>query len=152
MISLASRRSRASRADLLTFAFVLGALACEKGTPPAAETKAPVAPTALLLPPESSPETMREYARTHLPPGLKSGDFLTVKRDYPPGDTADVYRAVLDTLYITNEGKPAMVVLLDVADWRVVGCAKMPCPLVPTEHSTQISSATLEAFRQATLT
>jgi hypothetical protein len=152
MISPASRRSSAFRVDVLLFPLVLGALACEKGTPATAEPKAPLAGTASSLPPESSPEAMRDYARTHLPSGLKPGDFLTGKRDYPTGDTAEVYRAVLDTLYVTNEGKPSLVVLLDVADARVVGCAKVSCPLVPAEHSTRISDATLEAFRQATLT
>jgi hypothetical protein len=152
MISSISRASRALCADPLFFAFLLGVVACEKGKPPAEEKTPPPEQAASASLPESSPEAAGEYARTHLPPGLKPGDFLTKKNDYPTGDTADVFRAVLDTLYIDSDSKPPLVVMLDLADARAVTCAVMPCPLVPPQHSTSIGESTLEAYRQATLT
>lgn len=151
MISSISRTSRALRADLLSFAFLLGLLACQREKPPIVEKTPPPEPAgASASLPESSPEAAREYARTHLPPGLKPGDFLTKKNDYPTGDTAEVVRAVLDTLYIDKDSKPSLVVMIDMADMR--GCFVMPCPLVPPNHKTSISESTLEAYRQATLT
>src|SRR6188474_1763297 len=65
--------------------------------------------------PESSPEAMGAFAASQLPRGKKAGEFLTDKADYPTGDTADVYRAVLDSLYVSKGGFPGQVVLYDVA-------------------------------------
>ena len=151
MISSISRASRALCADTLSFAFLVGLLACERGKPPTVEkTPPPELAGASASLPESSPEAAREYTRTHLPPGLKPGDFLTKKNDYPTGDTAEVVRAVLDTLYIDKDSKPSLVVMIDMADMR--GCFVMPCPLVPPNHKTSISESTLESYRQVTLT
>ena len=93
----------------------------------------------------------RVYSIPGLLKGMVPGDFLTDKADYPTADTADVYRAVLDTLYMSPEGPPAVVVLSDIATTRVVTCARMPCPLLP-EHRSGVSDSTLEAYRVATLT
>ena len=128
---------------------IVGLAACkvEKAPPPAEQAKSP----ALATVPESSQETFAAYLASHLPPGKKHGDFLTDKRDYPSGDTADVYRAVLDTLYQTKDGSPGEVVLADVAYTRGVYCTKMPCPLLPLIQR-EIRVETLEAYRSATLT
>ena len=82
---------------------------------------------------------------------MKPGDFLTKKSDYPTGDTADVFRAVLDTLYTSADGSPPVIVLYAETEPRMVGCAKLPCPLLTPQPSTPLGVPTMEAFRQATL-
>jgi hypothetical protein len=94
---------------------------------------------------------MRAFAATHLRSGLKPGDFLTNKRDYPTGDTADVYRAVLDTLYVSGDGFPGQVVLYDAAITGMVTCAKMPCPILPEGTGSEPKMETVDAYRIARL-
>lgn len=101
--------------------------------------------------PESSAETMRAFAAAHLRPGLKPGDFLTNKADYPTGDTAGVYRAVLDTLYVSRDGFPGQVVLSDVAITQSVTCLRMPCPIIPNGTGSEPKLETLDAYRIAQL-
>ncbi|HJP59758.1 MAG TPA: carboxypeptidase-like regulatory domain-containing protein [Gemmatimonadaceae bacterium] len=154
-----SERARAIRsASLLPAFIVLFACAREKSTASddtsaATATKAnPAADSSgQLVKPESSPEAMRAFAAAHLRPGVKPGDFLTDRADYPTGDTADVYRAVLDSLYVSKDGFPGQVVLYDVASPRGVTCAKMPCPILPEGTRSEPKLATINAFRIATL-
>jgi len=94
---------------------------------------------------------MGAFAASHLPRGKKAGEFLTDKADYPTGDTADVYRAVLDSLYVSKGGFPGQVVLYDVASPRGVTCPKMPCPILPEGTRSEPKMATINAFRIATL-
>src|ERR1051325_7570025 len=112
-MSLASffASERISRgASLLIAALVL--VSCERAKSPAATDTAAAKPRSSdKAAPESSPEDMRAFAAAHLPSGWKPGDFLTKKNDYPTGDTADVYRAVLDTLYTRKDGAPGEVIL-----------------------------------------
>src|SRR5689334_220313 len=107
------RSARLNRSAALSIAIaVLSSCAREK-SPASDDTSGGSAPavgaadnSSLHVIPESSPEAMRAFAAAHLRPGLKPGDFLTNKADYPTGDTADVYRAVLDTLYVSKDGFP----------------------------------------------
>ncbi|HEX6627743.1 MAG TPA: carboxypeptidase-like regulatory domain-containing protein [Gemmatimonadaceae bacterium] len=101
--------------------------------------------------PESSPEAMRAFAAAHLRPGLKPGDFLTNKRDYPTADTADVYRAVLDTLYVSKDGFPGEVVLYADAQTNAWVCGRPPCPLLPMGTGSEPKMETVDAYRIATL-
>lgn len=155
----AGARALRSASPLIAAAFLVF---CDRAeSPPAADTSRQSAPRVIAPPadsstpsvvPESSPETMRAFAAAHLPPGKRHGDFLTDKPDYPTGDTADVYRAVLDTLYVSSDGFPGQVVLYDVATTRVVTCTRMPCPIVPRGTRSEPKPETLNAFRVATLT
>lgn len=95
---------------------------------------------------------MRAFAAAHLPSGWKPGDFLTKKNDYPTGDTADVYRAVLDTLYTRKDGSPGEVILNDFATTGFVTCLKMPCPIRPLAMTKEPKLETLDAYRIARLT
>ncbi len=95
---------------------------------------------------------MGAFAAAHLPRGKKPGDFLTNKADYPTGDTADVYRAVLDSLYVSSDGFPGQIVLYDIATTRLVTCARMPCPIIPSNARSEPKMETLDAYRVATLT
>src|SRR5689334_704817 len=100
-----------TRAGAIGATSLLIAVACERAKSSAAvDTSAAQASASSTPPrgvvPESSPDAMRAFAAAHLRPGLKPGDFLTNKADYPTGDTADVYRAVLDTLYVSKDGFP----------------------------------------------
>jgi hypothetical protein len=141
--------------------FLIAAIAltaCERAkSPPAIDTAhaaAPSTPTTSFRAgdvPESSPEAMGAFAAAHLRPGLKPGDFLTNKADYPSGDTADVYRAVLDTLYMSPDGFPGQVVLADMATTRLVTCARMPCPILPMGTRSEPKLETIDAYRVATL-
>ncbi len=94
---------------------------------------------------------MRTFAAAHLRPGLKPGDFLTNKADYPTGDTADVYRTVLDTLYVSPDGFPGQVVLYDAAQTNAWVCGRPPCPLVPMGTGSEPKMETINAYRIATL-
>lgn len=95
---------------------------------------------------------MGAFAAAHLRNGLKAGDFLTNKADYPTGDTADVYRAVLDTLYVSPDGFPGQVVVADMATTRLVTCTHMPCPILPFGTRSEPKLETIDAYRIATLT
>ena len=94
---------------------------------------------------------MRAFAAAHLRRGLKPGDFLTNKADYPTGDTADVYRAVLDTLYVSSDGFPGQVVLYDAATTRAWVCGRPPCPILPDGTGSEPKMETVDAYRIATL-
>ena len=94
---------------------------------------------------------MRAFAAAHLRSGLKPGDFLTNKRDYPTGDTADVYRAVLDTLYVSKDGFPGQVVLYADAMTRAWVCGRPPCPILPEGTGSEPKMETVNAYRIATL-
>ncbi len=78
MILPPSRRSHALRADLLTFGFVLGALACEKGAPPRAEPKPPLATNISAPLPESGLADSLKMDRVQR-------DIHGVLTDYPYG-------------------------------------------------------------------
>lgn len=134
---------------------------CERAkSPPAVDTAREsaaqaITPAASSTPqrgaPESSPEAMRAFAAAHLRPGLKPGDFLTNKRDYPTGDTADVYRAVLDTLYVSKDGFPGEVVLYADAQTLAWVCGRPPCPILPIGTGSEPKMETVDAYRIATL-
>ncbi|HKR09249.1 MAG TPA: hypothetical protein VJS39_08680, partial [Gemmatimonadaceae bacterium] len=144
----ASARVDRSASLLIAFAVLVS---CERAkSPPPADSTRPK-PAVGGPVPESSPEAFASYAASHLPSGLKHGDFLTKKSDYPTGDTADVYRAVLDTLYTSASGSPGEVVLDDVAQTRIVTCTQMPCPLLPLFHQREVGLETMDAYREATL-
>lgn len=149
-----------SRARAIGAASLLIAIACERAKSPATVDTSNVArevsaasstPSQRGVGPESSPEAMRAFAAAHLRPGLKPGDFLTNKADYPTGDTADVYRAVLDTLYVSKDGFPGQVVLNDFAMTQVVTCERMPCPIIPRGTGSEPHLETLDAYRIAQL-
>lgn len=101
--------------------------------------------------PLSNPSDDREFARLHLPPGVRPGDTLTDQPRYPSGDVADVYGAALDALYTTGDKRPAVVVLYAVAEMLVASCYKPVCSFVPA-HNSAIDTLTLQDFRRATLT
>ena len=101
--------------------------------------------------PLSNPAEAREFARLHLPPGVRPGDLLTDQPQYPEGDVADVYRASLDALYTTGDKRPARVVLYETAEMLVVTCYKPVCTFVPA-HNSVIDTLTLQDLRRATLT
>ena len=146
---------------------VVGSIGCERAKSPpvvdSARSMATQVATASSTPsqspvnsrgpliPESSPETMRAFAAAHLRPGLKPGDFLTNRADYPTGDTADVYRAVLDTLYMSKDGFPGQVVLYDAAQTRAWVCGRPPCPILPMGTGSEPKMETVNAYRVATL-
>src|SRR5690242_5557831 len=145
-----------TRAGAIGAASLLIAVACERAKSSAAVDTSAAQASASSTPargvvPESSPDAMRAFAAAHLRPGLKPGDFLTDKADYPTGDTADVYRAVLDTLYVSKDGFPAQVVLNDFAITGVWTCSKMPCPILPTGTGSEPKLETIDAYRIAKL-
>ena len=151
--------TRAIRAASLIIIFA-GFTGCERAkSPPGVDstqsaTQAPASgsqPSSARGVPEATSETMRAFAAAHLRPGLKPGDFLTKKADYPTGDTADVYRAVLDTLYVSKDGFPGQVVLYDAAMTGVVTCTRMPCPILPFGTTSEPKTETLDAYRIARL-
>ena len=159
MISLRFIGARAICAAVL-ISGIVGAAGCEreKSVPPvdspaAGPAQSPRFPASPPGTPEASPEDMRAFAAAHLPPGWKPGDFLTKKSDYPTGDTADVIRAVLDTLYAPRDGKsPGEVIINDFATTGFVTCVHMPCPIKPLGMGREAKMETLDAYRIARLT
>src|SRR5258705_1402816 len=99
----------------------------------------------------ANPEEAREFARRNLPPGAKPGDILTDHPQFPAGDVAAVYGAVLDALYTEGRKRPPFVVLDEIVDGRGVSCNKHPCPFIP-DHKSKIDTLTMQDFRRATLT
>ncbi|MFL5483257.1 MAG: carboxypeptidase-like regulatory domain-containing protein [Gemmatimonadaceae bacterium] len=139
---------------------VAGSIACERAKSSATLDTSKAAqqvsassstPAQGVVVPESSPEAMHAFAAAHLRPGVKPGDFLTNKADYPTGDTADVYRAVLDMLYVSKDGFPGQVVLNDFAITGVWTCSKMPCPILPMGTGSEPKLETVDAYRIARL-
>jgi len=65
---------------------------------------------------------------------------------YPIGDAVDVYRAVLDLLYVDGKERPSTIILWDTAQRHGSG----PCPLDSCkeawQHKSKIDTATLLAF------
>jgi hypothetical protein len=151
MISPHLRLSRIVSAGALSFGLVVGAFGCGKENSQAVEERTPRRIDYVMPVTESTAEAWQEYARTHLPPGMKPGDYLTKERDYPSGDTADVFRTVLDTLYSPAGEKAPLVVLYGETLPRMVGCAKLPCPLLSPKPAAPLDIKTLESFRQATM-
>ena len=143
---------RVFSAGALSFGLVLGAFGCGKETSPVVDKKTPPRIDYVMPVTESTAEAWQEYIRTHLPPGMKPGGYLTTERDYPSGDTADVFSTVLDTLYIPAGEKAPLVVLYGETLPRMVGCAKPPCPLLSPKPAAPLDIKTLESFRQATMT
>ena len=108
----------------------------EPGVPPALLTEAREA---------------QEFARRNLPIGVHVGDMLTDQPLYPDGDVADVYRAVLDTLFTDGSRTSRFAVLYELAEMRVVACDRPVCPYVP-DHRSSIDTLTIQSFRGVTLT
>jgi hypothetical protein len=156
--NLTSARAIAAASLIILF---VGLTACERAkSPPAVDTAVQSATQATTpaaqasgerVAPEATSEAMRAFAAAHLRPGLKPGDFLTSKRDYPTGDTADVYRAVLDTLYVSKDGFPGEVVLYADAQTRAWVCGRPPCPILPMGTGSEPKMETVDAYRIATL-
>jgi hypothetical protein len=92
-----SRRSRALRADLLILGFVLGALSCERGSPPPAEPKPPIAATTSASPPEAGlADDATSTPQSIQPPLGNAADSARARNaKYPSDEEAAVYRAVL---------------------------------------------------------
>ena len=152
MISPHLRLSRIVSAGALSFGLVVGAFGCGKENSQAVEERTPRRIDYVMPVTESTAEAWQEYVRTHLPPAMKPGDYLTRERDYPSGDTADVLRAVLDTLYLPSGEKAPLAVLYGETWPRTIGCAKLPCPLLSPKPAAPLDIKTLESFRQATMT
>jgi hypothetical protein len=65
---------------------------------------------------------------------------------YPVGDAVDVYRAVLDLLYVDGKDHPRVIVLVDSAGRLAHG----PCPFAacktPWPHKSKMDTAVVRAF------
>lgn len=73
-------------------------------------------------------------------------DTILESPTYPVGDTAGVYRAVLDLLYLDGGQRPPVIVMHDSAEGRSEGpCAFSKC-LSTWSHLSKIDTATLLGF------
>jgi hypothetical protein len=86
-------------------------------------------------------------AQGRVPPGAPPWVDTTGESGvYPIGDAVDVYRAVLDLLFIDGNESPSVIVMHDTAEGRHGGG---PCPVACRErwpHKSKIDTATILAF------
>jgi hypothetical protein len=80
---------------------------------------------------------------------LQLGVTPAYEGKYPNGEAAAVYRAVLQTLYLSGGESPPMVVLWDSAVYRQSACSKKPCQSIPA-HKSPIKGETIRAYDRAT--
>jgi len=74
----------------------------------------------------------------------QSGPAPVPSQNFPAGDTAEVYRAALDLLYIDGDEKPKVIVMHGSVRYRTAG----PCPQCRTlwAHESQMDTSTIESF------
>jgi hypothetical protein len=99
----------------------------------------------------SDPGASPDLARAQLLRRIYPGAFPIEPRTYPTGDAADVYRVVLDTLYMAPDGSPPIVVLYDLGMSRVMACETRSCSTF-APHRSRINPLSIRNYDSVTTT